>query len=210
MRKLWTKKEIELLKDLYPDHNTRKIAELLNRSYSSVAGMSSVMGIKKSEQFFKNEKSGRLTGMEGQSYRFRKGFTPWNKGKKMPEEIYKKCAVTMFKKGNKPHNTKTDNAISIRKDSTNRPYQYIRISEGIWQELHRYIWEQNNGPVPEGQNIIFRDGNTMNCQLENLTIVSNAELMQLNTIHRYPHEVKVTIRALSKLKRTIKKHEKQH
>jgi hypothetical protein len=40
---------------------------------------------------------------------------------------------------------------------------------------HRYVWEQANGPIPDGHNIAFRDGNRQNCDLSNLYLISREE-----------------------------------
>jgi hypothetical protein len=101
----------------------------------------------------------------------------WNKGMKG----IRLSPDTEFKKGNEPHNTKYDGCISIRTHKRdNKKYKYIRISKGNWQLLNRYVWEQNNGPIPKGMIIRHIDGDTMNCQISNLKIISKAENLSLN------------------------------
>lgn len=39
-----------------------------------------------------------------------------------------------------------------------------------------------NGPVPDGHRVIFKDGNTGNCNIGNLMLISDKELMQLNNL----------------------------
>lgn len=58
--------------------------------------------------------------------------------------------------------------------------QYIKIGPNKWVQLHRYIWEQANGPVPKGHVIIFGDGNFLNTSLDNLILVSYQQLMTMN------------------------------
>jgi len=205
VRKPFTTDEDELLRKLYPDTLTSNIAKKLNRRERSVYNRAHLLGLKKSKEFIRS--IGFQPGSKvGKAYRFPKGHTPANKGKKMSPELKEKIKHTFFQKGHKPHNTKCDGAISIRKDKrTGIAYKYIRLSEGHWKELHRYNWEKEHGPIPKGFNIVFRDGDSLNCSIENLEIVSNAELMRRNTIHRYPPEVKQTIRLIGKLERTIKK-----
>ena len=60
-----------------------------------------------------------------------------------------------------------------------------------------------NGQVPDGYNIIFRDGNTLNCVLENLECISDSELMRRNTIHNLPVEVQELIHLKAQLTRAI-------
>jgi hypothetical protein len=144
---------------------------------------------------------------KGAEFRFKKGMTPHNKGKAMPKHVYEKAKNTMFKKGIVPHNTKFDGAITIRKDKAGKTYKYIRLSKANWVLYHRYVWEQINGPILAGCNIQFKDGNELNCEIENLAMVSKPENMEQNTIHRYPAEVKKALRIISKLEKTIQSYD---
>lgn len=108
--------------------------------------------------------------------RFTKGLVPHNKGKKISKELYEKLLPTMFKKGEKPHNAKYDGAITERIDTkTGLRYKYIRVAEKDWRLLQRYNWEKQNGSIPEGHVIIFKDGNQANCNVENLQCISMEE-----------------------------------
>lgn len=42
------------------------------------------------------------------------------------------------------------------------------------------LWEAANGPVPPGHALIFADGNKQNITLENLILVTRAQLARLN------------------------------
>ncbi len=121
-----------------------------------------------------------------QAGRIKPGNVPPNKGKKMDSwmnpaamEASKKYR---FKKGGLPHNTKEDGAISVRKDTgTGIKYKYIRVSKGKWELLQRVNWEKQNGPIPEGYIIVFKDGDQMNCEPENLEMITLAENMRRNS-----------------------------
>ena len=63
-----------------------------------------------------------------------------------------------------------------------------------------------NGKIPKGMIVVFKDGNTMNCVIENLELISFSENMRINSIYRFPQEVREVIRLTGKLKRKIKKH----
>ena len=77
--------------------------------------------------------------------------------------------------------------------------------------MHILLWEGHYGPVPINQCVCFMDGNKAHIALDNLELLTRAERMRRNTIHRYPEELKSAIRAIGKLKRTIREaeHEKQ-
>ena len=110
--------------------------------------------------------------------RFKKGYRPWNKGLKGLNMGGEK---TWFKKGHEPHNTKYDGCIAVRHHKrTNERYKYIRVAKGKWVLYHRYIYEKEYGAIPKGYIIRFKDGDTMNCTLENLECISRRENMERN------------------------------
>ena len=49
-----------------------------------------------------------------------------------------------------------------------------------WELLHRAVWEEHNGPIPDGYCVVFRDGNKQNCNIENLTLMKRDELATMN------------------------------
>jgi len=105
--------------------------------------------------------------------RFLPGYKPWNNGKK---GVKVGGVETQFKPGHLPHNTKFDGCISSRyHKKEGYSYLYIRLSSGMWQLYHRYLYEQHNGTIPGGCIVYFKDGNTMNCAIENLGCMSRAE-----------------------------------
>lgn len=125
---------------------------------------------------------GIKSGLTGQ---FVKGQPSWTKGRPQSEwmspEGIKSCSRTWFKKGEKPITEKPIGTVS-QVDG----YLWIKVNETKklqrerWQQYHRYIWEQNHGPIPEGHNIIFLDGNPLNCDIGNLACVTKEEHIELN------------------------------
>jgi hypothetical protein len=186
--------------DLYPHHSTKYIAELLGVSISKVYNTAWDAKVKKSAQYMLTPESGRIIEPSVAS-QFKPGHTPHNKGKQISAEIYEKVAPTMFKKGNKPHNTKPNGTINIRADTQGRLYQYIKIKDSHWELLQRYVWTQANGEIPPGSVVIFLDGNYLNCELNNLQVISRRENMARNTIQRYPAELQQIMKLTCKLKR---------
>lgn len=49
-----------------------------------------------------------------------------------------------------------------------------------WAKKHYLIWEEVNGPVPDGYRLLFLNGNRQDIRLDNLELVSNAQLLILN------------------------------
>jgi hypothetical protein len=75
-----------------------------------------------------------------------------------------------------------------------------------YKAKHVWIWEQANGPVPEGHVVAFRDSDRMNICLENLMLVPRAELLDMNRMkYRESHpDIKPSIRALAKLNTKVR------
>lgn len=157
----WTAEEEQFLRDHAHEMTAAEMAEHLDRTDQSVKGYMQRKGIK--------------TGRTGQ---FKKGHKTWNKGKK-GLFMSPNCKKSWFKKGHKPENTLFDGAVTIRHERTKYgkviPYMWIRLEEANWEPYHRYLWKKHNGPIPSDHVVIFKDGNTMNCCIENLNMISMRE-----------------------------------
>ncbi len=199
----------DIIKARYPYEPTKTLAAELNITPYSLYHIAYRLGLKKDPEYRKTTywKKGCQAGVATQ---FKKGHVPLNKGQKMSKKTYNKVAHTMFKKGNKPPNTKPADAVTIRMDNSNIPYKYLKIRDSNWQLMHRVIYEQYHGPIPKGSIVTFKDANTMNCHIDNLICITMAENMIRNSIQRYPEELKKVIRLNSKLKKQIKNGTKQN
>lgn len=200
-RRFWSEHERKVMIEMFADNYTETVCKILNRSYRSVCSQATLMGLKKSDAFMKMELERQADRLRivGVKSRYNKGREPENKGKPMSKELYEKCKPTMFKKGNEPHNTNYDGHERISKDG----YVEIRIRKGKYVLKHRHVWEQVNGKIPKGFIVVFKDRNHQNIVIENLELISREENMKRNTIHRFPVELKNTIRLVNKLKQTI-------
>jgi hypothetical protein len=141
--------------------------------------------------------------IHGAAFRFKKGNISHNKGVKMPESTYNKVKHTMFKPGQEPHNTRPVGSIRIQEKRGDIPYQYIKVSNQHWELLHRYNWEQVNAKIDKGMVLRFKDGNTMNCEVNNLELLTQQQNMMLNTMHQYPAEIKEVLKLKNKLNKLI-------
>ena len=186
VRKIWTAEEDELVRRMFPDESTHVLCEMLGRGYSSVSNRAFGMGLKKSDAYRKAYMTelGKDLKRNGVAYRFPAGHVPANKGKAMPAEVYEKAKRTMFKPGNKPANTREGvGHISVRKDKLGNSYKYIKLADSNWIPLHRKLWMDANGEVAKGMIVAFKDGDSMNCVLENLKLISRKENRIRNAGH---------------------------
>jgi hypothetical protein len=215
-----TAKQIQEILKIYPDVSAQEIANKYGKSVSHIYKIAYRYGIHKSEDFRNSSASGRI--QKGQhlspATELKKGNVPATKGKKLSEickskEALERTIARRWQKGHKPQTTKYDGAITIRrffyKNNECTPYKAIRISEGNWEFLHRHLWQQAHGEIPRGYNIVFKDGNTLNCVLENLECISNAELATRNSIGHYPPELRPAVKLKNKILKKIKSYGKE-
>jgi hypothetical protein len=193
----------DIIRQRYPFEPTKKIADDLGLSESSVYNRAWSMGIKKDPTYLRSTQfpPGYLGGKVTQ---FKKGQAPPNKGQKMSKDLYQKVAKTMFKKGNKPMNTQPIGTIHQRSDKSGKMYLYIKLADSNWQLLNRYTWEQYHGPIPKGLIVAYKDGNYLNNDINNLMLLTKKENMARNTIQRFPVELQNLIKINCKLNKKIK------
>ena len=194
----------DIIRERYPFEPTKKIADDLGLSESSVYNRAWSMGIKKDPVYLRSTQfpPGYLGGKATQ---FQKGHASANKGQKMSTEVYQKVAHTMFKKGTVPPNTQPIGTIHQRKDTRGKmyQYQYIKLADCKWQLLNRYTWEMHNGPIPKGMVVVYKDGNYLNNDIANLLMITKKENMARNTIQRLPKELQQVMRLKCKLIKKI-------
>lgn len=148
---------------------------------------------------------GITSGLDG---RFKKGGEPANKGKKMSPKLYEKCKATMFQKGHIPANhmevgecTHTTDGYLIRK------VREHGTQRERFEFVHRAVWEEHYGPIPEGKMVSFLDGNKDNCEIENLILIDNQENLELNRSGLRFSDAELTKAgvAVAKMKITVKR-----
>lgn len=206
MKNPWTETQIETLKEMYPNTLNSEIAAAIGRNQNSVENKAHALGLKKTREFISETSRCHSSKPDhgGRKSRFQKGIIPHSKGKKQTEfmsaEGIERTKATRFHKGNTPHNHREIGSERITKDG----YIEIKIAEpNKWKLKHRHIWETENGPIPKGMILIFKDNNSQNITTENLQLISKAENMKRNTIHNYPPELKKAIKLTNKIKRKI-------
>lgn len=116
-----------------------------------------------------------------------KGHVPANKGKKgFSTEGMK---ATQFKKGQMPPNYLPVGTERVNGDG----YVDIKIADPKkWRGKHLLVWEAANGPLPQGYVVIFGDGDRRNFDLDNLILVSRAQLARLNQNHLIQNDAELT------------------
>jgi len=142
----------------------------------------------------------------GRTGRFEKGQTPWSKGKKL--QPHPNSQVTMFPRGQKPHNAKPIGYESLSADGyvlicVDRPNPFTGARTHMAFK-HKELWIATNGQIPEGHVLKCLDGKKTNCDPSNWTAVPQGLLPRLNGrfgrgYDQAPAELKPTILAIAKL-----------
>ncbi len=173
----WSEAEVDILKQYYPVSPQTAYGMIKitfpgwERGYVALRAKAKAM---------------RLSNMHNIGGHFVKGHIPWNKGKKVP--IQDNAIKTQFKPGNIPANHRPVGSIVVR-SRRNRfkrsgdpvKYQWIKIAEpNKWELLHRYLWKKEHGEFPKGKIIVFKNGNPLECCIDNLEAITRRENMIRN------------------------------
>ena len=191
--KRWTEWEVEYLKEHYASMTCEEIAEWVHHSPRGVQMKAFDLGLRKPKEWLREQ---------ARRSQFKKGQRPFNKGRKreewMSSEGESKVSKTQFKRGEYRELSPTYRPIGFERVQRNHGkylYVYIKIAHGKKMVLkHRWLWEQAYGPIPKGCNVQFKDGNTLNCTLDNLYLISRAKQVRKN-FDDQPAERKAETRA---------------
>ena len=206
---VWDNEKLQKLINDFPHRKTEEIAKEFGFSYPSVSNKAYKLGLKKTDEFIK-EHCNRLTGTLGIEHRFQKGNVPFNKGKKMPDELKEKIKHTFFQPGQVP-------ATCVH---FGKPYLYERTRKNGYVERIWWIQEdknkrsaylaylcRQNGIDLTGKKPRLKPGfdHSRPPTMEDIVIVTNAEHLEQNSIYRYPEEVVNLIKLKGALTRQINK-----
>ncbi len=209
-RFIWTDEAVALLQSLYPDTPTDQIAAQIGATPEQVYHKVQRIGLRKSAAYMATVAACRLRKGDnvGAATRFKPGLVPWNKGQKHPSTG--RAIDTQFKPGNR-----SGKALEIYQPiGTERlskdGYLERKIHDGWplkrrWRAVHLLAWEAINGPLPAGHAVVFRDGNKRNIALDNLELVTRAELMRRNSVYRHGIEIAQLAMLRGKLTNQINK-----
>lgn len=164
--KKFTPEIIEYIRSIAKGKERAVIAQMVREKFGERFNVGSIVALMK--------RKGITNGLDT---RFQPGHivcgSPFKKG----EHFH---AATEFKNGHIPYNKLELGAIVRRTDDT----MWIKVAEGMgvknYNQLSHYVWERANGPIPEGSCITFKDGNTLNCELDNLMLTTKSERFMMS------------------------------
>lgn len=175
MNRKYSQEHVSFLKDNIKGTSFKELTEMFNKEFEMNVTVTAVVSLADRHDLHNQRDATFKKGWE--PTQFKKGSVPWNKGKK---KSWIGGEETQFKKGNKAYNWVPLGSKRITKDD----YIQIKIQDGKkqhnWRGKHILIWEEHNGPVPKGHNVIFGDGDKSNFDINNLIMVSRKQLLKLN------------------------------
>lgn len=210
-RRQWTNEEDRIIAEHYPMTSSTELSELLGCPLHVLYKRAEKLGVKKASGFMSSYVSGRFQRGERRApeTQFKPGNKPWSAGVKIGTRG--RTGETQFKKGTVPHNYLPVGTEKLNTEG----FLIVKVSDtGIqrerWKFKHRLIWEAANGPVAPDHAVIFKDRNRLNCQLDNLELVSRTEMAARFGINSMPKELADLIKLKGAITRQINKRSNQH
>lgn len=207
MKHKWTAAEEALLVEHYPGTKTSVLAEQMGMSVRQIYQKAMALGLKKTDAYLASPDACRLRRGEhiGKGTQFKPGHSTWNKG--IHFDSGGRSHETRFQKGSKPH---TWHPVGHERESKEGYLQRKLTDTGVTRRdyvaVHHIAWKEAGREIPKGHALVFKDGNKRNFALENLELVSRAELMARNSYHNnYPKEVAQLIQLRGAISRQINK-----
>jgi hypothetical protein len=212
-RRRWTEEEVDWLRLCYPHMHTSKVASVVGRTIEQCYQKAAGLGLVKTPEYLASDDACRVSASRRtpamQATQFKPGQTSWNKGKKGLTGTQENCRATQFKPGQMPRNWVPIGSHRVNGDGyLDRKVSDDRGGPRDWVAVHRLVWMEANGPVPDGHVVVFKPGRRTNV-LEQITadaveLVSRVELMKRNTVHaRYPKEVVQLVQLKGAIKRQV-------
>ncbi len=183
----YTEEEIDFLRETAPGTKTSILTQMFNEKFN--------LNIKENNISNTLHRYNIKIGVN--SGCFQKGNTPFNKGLKwddyLSKESQEKSRKTCFSSEDRSINNSNHNEVPVGTERIEKDgYLIVKIptktgmsSHKYWKYKHHIVWENEYGAIPKGHNVIFADGNNRNFDINNLVLVSNAELAYMNKYKLY-------------------------
>ena len=215
-RRPWTELEVELLQRNYADSRTVDLATVLGRDLQHVYSKAKKLGLAKSRAYLDSPDACRLRRGDhvGRPYQFPKGHIPANKGQRRPGWSAGRMRETQFKPGQRSSNWKPIGSLRINGDGyLDRKVQDTGYPPDDWKGVHRLVWIEAHGPIPDGFSVGFKPGRRTTdvdaITLDALELLSRRDLMARNTVHNLPKALVEVVQLRGALVRQINRKAKE-
>ena len=205
----WSDAELAALRRMYTTHAAAEIGAAIGRSKPAVHNMARALGLRKSPEWVADRARMRMQDPSHPGYRtrFAPGHVTWNAGMKGLQL----SPATQFKPGQRPQTWRPIGTNRTSKEGyLQRKIADTGCSRRDYVPVHHLVWRMHGGTIPPGHALAFRNGNKAHIDINNLELITRAELMARNTVHNLPPRLKAVIVIKRTLARTITLKERTH
>jgi hypothetical protein len=209
-RHAWTLAEEASFAARYPIMRTEELAAEMGLKPTQLHDKASALGIKKDPEWMKAhlQECARRAYHSGKWRGFAPGHKTWNKGISFTSGGA--SVQTRFQPKNLPHNYRPLGSERVMSGFLQRKLTETGYPPRDWVYVHHIVWQEAGmGKVPKDMALIFRDGNRMNFAIENLELISRAELMRRNSVHNYGPDLAKLIHLRGQIIRQINRRERK-
>lgn len=150
----WTEEQIEFLKSNFEKIGDTELAQIFQEKFPKIKTWTK-KHIEKKRKYLKLNRTAEQIAVIKQ--------------RNIDGGMYKDAHAKMWSTRTQKKEGETACWGNIRKS------MYIKI-EGKYKHAARYIWTQIHGEIAKGMNVAFIDGNNQNIAIENLELITNAEM----------------------------------
>ena len=187
--KLFTDEQEAFLVENYHGISNKELHELLTEKYGSVATLVQVKSFKQRHRL-----DSGLKGTEG--------IAPPNKGKRCPGQRNR----GNYQKGHVPASKVAVGTTRVNAEG----YAEKKVADpDKWRPMHLIEWESYNGGVPKDCVVVFKDQDRSNYRIENLEMITRAQLLQMNRHGLFHDDAELTATGISIAKLIDKAHRRQ-
>ncbi|AZI53876.1 HNH endonuclease [Epilithonimonas vandammei] len=180
----WTEEQVKFLKENYKKIGDTEIAEIFNKKYLKKKGWTK-KHIEKKRRYLKLKRTPEELSAIREDWR-RKGLYKESNRKMWITRGTNEIGTVVIWKGDK----------------------FIKTEKG-YIHLRVFNYRMYKGEIPKGMMVNHIDRNKLNCNPENLQLLTRAENARRNSWSRYPEDYRKALWSIKKLNRLINKKQKQ-
>ena len=190
----YTDEQLEYLREIAEGRTREEIQELFNAKFNAAVTLGSLRSTM--------SRRGIKSHMQGYRTWYAKESKPWNKGNKGSSIGGE---ATQFKRGNLP-----PSHLQVGSEAEREGIILVKTAEpNVWMRKHIMVWEMHHGTVPDGYVVSFKDGDKLNCVIDNLFLVSKGALVSVakRGLRAENPEINYSTHLLAELELAIKRKE---
>lgn len=180
-----TKEQAAFIAASYKKWSIQQLTKEFNAKFGTNMAEKQIRGFTRNHAI----KSGRTGQFEKGNPAHNKGIKGWTPGGNAQK--------SQFKKGHMPASHKP---IGSERVCTKGGFVMVKVAEPrTWRMKHVIEWEKHNPPVKKNECITFKDNNPLNWHIDNLMLVTRAQLAIMNKLKlgKAPAEFKEAARTLA-------------